>query len=90
MTLADWLALWTDQVLPFGGAFILAMWIRRDMRRAQHEIREMTDRVKQLHVKLSGANASEQDFTDIGLDVHSDEPLPLPVPLPPAIARYRP
>lgn len=78
-----------EQALPFAGALWLGAWICRDFRRAQHQIAEMVARMKQLEAKLDDQNTTDEDVREIGFEPKSTEPLPMPQPLPPAVARYR-
>ena len=88
MTLADWIHVF-EQTLPYVAALWIGAWITRDFKRAQHQIAEMVERMQQLEAKLSDKNTTDDDVREIGFEPESTEPLPLPSPLPPAIARYR-
>jgi hypothetical protein len=88
VTFADWYTI-VDQTLPFVGAGWFALWLKRDLAKAQHQIAEMATRCKQLEELLTADDTVDEDLIEIGFEPASAEPLPLPRPLPPAIARYR-
>lgn len=79
-----------DKLMPFAGALWFGAWITRDLKRAMAQIAEMAERIKQLEAKLADKNTTDDDVRAIGFEPDSTEPLPLPSPLPSAIARFRP
>lgn len=88
MTFVDWMHVF-EQTLPFVGALWFGTWITRDFRRAQIQIAEMAKRCEALEALLTDKNTTDAEVREIGFEPDSAEPLPLPRPLPPAIARYR-